>query len=251
VSILFVLALVAGSVALFFAGVVPILGLDLEGGVSVTLSAPKGTPEAVMNQAVENIRRRVDAFGTAEPTIFVTGTNIEVQIPGLARGSIEERTKNQYCIVGADQNYGCYPTQAAADAALGGVQVAQVTQSVCLTGLGDSSPCFATQKQADAAVKGLEVVAASSLPTPTPTVSPGATSAGAWCISGPDLGSPICDYATEKEANQAIAKVDTSANVNYCLQGQDGTTLSSDLGAACMPTSQEADDALAALRSGT
>jgi preprotein translocase subunit SecD len=249
ISIVFVLVLVAGSFALFFAGVIPILGLDLEGGVSVTLSAPKGTPSSVMDQAVENIRRRVDAFGTAEPTIFVTGTNIEVQIPGLARGSIEERTKDQYCIVGADQNYKCYPTKGAADAALAGVEVAQVTQSVCLTGLGDSAPCFASQKEADDAVKGLSVVAAGTLtPTPTPTVSPGAASPGSWCISGSSLGSPVCDYATQKEANRALAKVGTTANVDYCLQAQDGTTLSSDVGPACKPTEKEANDTLAALQ---
>ena len=40
-----------------------------------------------MNQALENIRRRVDAFGVAEPDIFVTGNNIEVQIPGPCRGN--------------------------------------------------------------------------------------------------------------------------------------------------------------------
>jgi preprotein translocase subunit SecD len=91
ISILFVLGLVAASVVGFVVGTRPVLGLDLEGGVSVILSAPSGTPRAVMDRAAENIRRRVDAFGTAEPTIFVTGTNIEVQIPGLARGSIEER----------------------------------------------------------------------------------------------------------------------------------------------------------------
>ncbi len=51
-----------------------------------------------MNQALENIRNRIDAFGTAEPLLFVTGNTIEVQIPGLARGTIEERPKAQFCI---------------------------------------------------------------------------------------------------------------------------------------------------------
>ena len=54
--------------------------------MSVILSAPEGTPDTVMNQALENIRNRIDAFGTAEPLLFVTGNTIEVQIPGLARG---------------------------------------------------------------------------------------------------------------------------------------------------------------------
>ncbi len=253
-SIVFVLALVVGSIALFVVGVRPILGLDLEGGVSVTLSAPKGTPPSVMDQAVENIRRRVDSFGTAEPTIFVTGTNIEVQIPGLARGTIEERpTKDPYCLVSGDQSYGCYATQAEADAALAAVKVVPLTESVCLTGLGKGAPCFATQKEADDAAKGLSVVAASTLtPTPTPPVSPGASpspAGAAYCISGSALGSPICEWGTQKEAQQALAKVGTTANVSYCLQGKDGKTLSSDAGPACSPTEQEATDALAALQS--
>ena len=90
ISIVFVLLLVGGTVALFATGTRPVLGLDLEGGVSVILSAPEDTPSDVMDQALENIRNRIDAFGTAEPVLFVTGNNIEVQIPGLARGTIEE-----------------------------------------------------------------------------------------------------------------------------------------------------------------
>ena len=84
--------------ALFATGTRPVLGLDLEGGVSVILSAPDGRPETVMNQALENIRNRIDAFGTAEPLLFVTGNTIEVQIPGLARGTVDERPKEQFCM---------------------------------------------------------------------------------------------------------------------------------------------------------
>ena len=57
--------LTVGSIALLATGTRPVLGLDLEGGVSVILSAPDGTPDTVMNQALENIRNRIDAFGTA------------------------------------------------------------------------------------------------------------------------------------------------------------------------------------------
>ncbi len=44
VSLVLVGALALGSVALFATGTRPVLGLDLEGGVSVILSAPDGTP---------------------------------------------------------------------------------------------------------------------------------------------------------------------------------------------------------------
>ena len=65
------------------------LGLDLRGGVAVILSAPAGTPTDVMEQALENIRRRVDAFGVGEPDISLSGGTIEVQIPGVSDSTID------------------------------------------------------------------------------------------------------------------------------------------------------------------
>ena len=246
ISIVFVLVLVAGSMALFVTGTGPVLGLDLEGGVSVTLSAPDGTAESVMDRAVENIRRRVDAFGTSEPTIFVSGSTIEVQIPGLARGTVEERTRGEHCLVGeGDVSYECLPDEAAADTALAAVTIRSFTQSVCLTGLGDSDgPCFGTRKQAQDAIDALgSVPAAEVTPVPSPTPAE-----GTFCVSGPDLGTPICDFATEEDASVAIEAVGTVTSVTHCLQGSDGTTLASDEGAACYASPQEADDALAALQ---
>ena len=61
----------------------PLLGLDLQGGVSVILSAPAGTDTDTMNTALDNIRNRVDAFGVGEPDITLSGNTIEIQIPGL------------------------------------------------------------------------------------------------------------------------------------------------------------------------
>ena len=85
-SIVFVLVLVGASLIGFVSGGLrPTLGLDLQGGASVILTAPEGTPQDVMEQALENIRNRVDAFGVGEPDIALSGTTIEVQIPGRSR----------------------------------------------------------------------------------------------------------------------------------------------------------------------
>jgi preprotein translocase subunit SecD len=245
ISIAFVVVLVAGSVALFVTGTRPVLGLDLEGGVSVILSAPAGTPEPVMERAAENIRRRVDAFGTAEPTIFVTGTTIEVQIPGLARGTVEERTVDQTCLVSeGGESYGCFDTEEAAQAALDDITVQTITQSVCLTGLGEEDgPCFPNRKQANDAIDSLQVVPAAEV-TPVPTPPP---AEGTFCISGTDVGSPVCGFATEEEAQATIDGVGTTSNVTYCLVDDQGATLASDVGPACSPTQEEADAALAAI----
>lgn len=61
----------------------PRLGLDLRGGLSVTLTAPEGTPEDELRQAVEILRQRVDRAGVAEPEISTQGNeNVFIQLPG-------------------------------------------------------------------------------------------------------------------------------------------------------------------------
>ena len=82
-SIVFVLVL-AGTALVGFTvfKLRPLLGLDLIGGVSVTLTAPEGTDPEVLTETLEVIRERVDAFGVAEPDITRQGDlNILVQIP--------------------------------------------------------------------------------------------------------------------------------------------------------------------------
>ncbi len=85
--------LVSASVVVVVAlGLRPKLGLDLQGGLSITYEAKGGlTPDAV-DQAVEIIRNRVDALGVAEPEITRQGANlIQVQIPGVADPAAAER----------------------------------------------------------------------------------------------------------------------------------------------------------------
>lgn len=61
----------------------PLLGLDLQGGVSVVLQ-PKGTADSEsIDEAIRIIRQRIDALGVAEPEITRQGDNILIQIPGV------------------------------------------------------------------------------------------------------------------------------------------------------------------------
>lgn len=65
------------------AGDTPSLGLDLQGGASVTLQ-PEGEYDAVsLDVAVEIIRSRVDAIGVAEPEIIRQGDTVVVNLPGV------------------------------------------------------------------------------------------------------------------------------------------------------------------------
>ncbi|MCA1838814.1 MAG: protein translocase subunit SecF [Actinobacteria bacterium] len=82
-SVIMVLLVVAGLVASTFAfKLKPRLGLDLRGGLSVTLTAPSNTKAEVLDKTVEVLRHRIDAAGVAEPDISREGaSNVFIQIP--------------------------------------------------------------------------------------------------------------------------------------------------------------------------
>jgi preprotein translocase subunit SecD len=75
-----VFGLLIGNV---FAGNVPSLGLDLQGGASVTLQ-PEGTYDAkALDVALTIIRSRVDSIGVSEPEIIRQGDTVVVNLPGV------------------------------------------------------------------------------------------------------------------------------------------------------------------------
>ncbi len=63
----------------------PKLGLDLQGGISVILTADDDTDQELIEQAVEIMRTRIEAFGDVqEPEIAISGENsVLVQLPGV------------------------------------------------------------------------------------------------------------------------------------------------------------------------
>ncbi|MGH2821301.1 MAG: protein translocase subunit SecD [Actinomycetota bacterium] len=75
-----------GLAAVLFGGIAPRRGLDLEGGISIILTAQstENVNEDVLEKSVEIIRQRIDALGVAEPEVAVVGSNnIAVQLPGV------------------------------------------------------------------------------------------------------------------------------------------------------------------------
>jgi SecD/SecF fusion protein len=70
------------------------LGLDIQGGTSFLIrlvAGEKSINQAMLDQAVEVIRKRVDYFGGGEPVITPVGNDrILVQIPGLDPAKIQE-----------------------------------------------------------------------------------------------------------------------------------------------------------------
>ncbi len=65
----------------------PHLGLDLQGGISVVLTAQGNADAGSIDKAVDVIRNRVDALGVAEPDISRQGNNVLVQLPGIKEQS--------------------------------------------------------------------------------------------------------------------------------------------------------------------
>lgn len=83
-SALFVVFLaVAGAIYTVASGNKPLLGLDLQGGVSVVLQPTTEADSEALDQSVEILRSRVDALGVAEPEIARQGDTIVVDLPGI------------------------------------------------------------------------------------------------------------------------------------------------------------------------
>jgi preprotein translocase subunit SecD len=69
--------------ATFAVGNSPLLGLDLEGGVSVRLTPTTDATDEQIEQAITIMNQRINSLGVAEPDIHREGGTIVVQIAGL------------------------------------------------------------------------------------------------------------------------------------------------------------------------
>jgi preprotein translocase subunit SecD len=84
ISLVLLVVVVLGSfTANLIAGNKPALGLDLQGGASVTLQPEGEFDQANLDVAVEIIRARVDSIGVAEPEIILQGGTVIVNLPGV------------------------------------------------------------------------------------------------------------------------------------------------------------------------
>jgi preprotein translocase subunit SecD len=132
-SIVMVAVLVVASIIGFLTGTTPRRGLDLAGGISVVLQGPAGTPKDVMQRAADDIRNRIDALGVAEPDVSIVGNrDIQVQVPGLAHGTITQKGSKFCAKASTGEDLGCgFDSRAAAEA-----QIQSVGQSRLLALIG-------------------------------------------------------------------------------------------------------------------
>ena len=84
ISLVGILVLAFGGLLIsVVAGNEPSLGLDLQGGISVTQQPVGNYDPAAIDLAVDRIRDRVDSLGVAEPEIIRQGDAIVVNLPGV------------------------------------------------------------------------------------------------------------------------------------------------------------------------
>jgi len=228
-SIVFVLVLVAASAVGFLGGGLrPTLGLDLQGGASVILTAPEGTPQDVMEQALENIRNRVDAFGVGEPDIALSGATIEVQIPGSADATVRPQEADLHCLEGEDLIHGCSEDEDDVGDVLESLEVKAQPSEVCVVdGSGEQVECFSSRAQADTFLAGIQVgpreeaspsASASASPSASSSPSPGPSpAASAYCLTAP-TGDRIGCFKTRAQADAAneALRVEVTER-SYCV----------------------------------
>jgi protein-export membrane protein SecD len=86
IGLIVVLAIAWGSLAGLLANdITPRLGLDLQGGTSVVLTAPEGTDPDLIEVATQIMNSRISSIGgVQEPEIAISGGNtVLVQLPGV------------------------------------------------------------------------------------------------------------------------------------------------------------------------
>jgi preprotein translocase subunit SecD len=78
-----VVVVIAAVTATILSGKAPVLGLDLQGGISVTYAPVGKFTSSSLNETLNIINNRVNTFGVAEPNISRQGNDIIVELPGV------------------------------------------------------------------------------------------------------------------------------------------------------------------------
>jgi len=176
----------------FVTGSEPALGLDLQGGISVTQRPKDGTSysDESLDLAVEKIRERVDSLGVAEPEILRQGDTIVVNLPGV---------KNQR----------------------------QAEELVQVTGQVYLRPVLQCQTVDTSAVETTTTEAGATTTTgPGDTVAPGDTSSGTSTTApgGPARPSGVTT-TTEAATSTSTGSPDSSATSTTEASGPDTTVV--------------------------
>ena len=190
-------SLLAGNL---LAGNVPALGLDLQGGASVTLQPEGEFTQSALNQAVDIISQRVNALGVSEPEITRQGDNVVVNLPGVndqqkaldiigRQGELLLRPVLQAGTLNTDTS----TTLPGTDTTVAGAETSIVDTTIAATEGGPGS----------ARGRG----AATTVPSATDTTVPGSSDSTVPAVA---------------ESNISISEDSTDPTANAVLLGQNG-----------------------------
>ena len=209
-----ILVITAGILALMpiTGATKPRLGLDLQGGTSVTLK-PRVTDGAsgkitnkVLGQAVNVIRKRVDAIGVAEADVKTEGKNIVISVPGKGRDQV-------LSTVGSTAELRMRQVLAAASGITTPVSTASpnpsATPSPTKSGAVVKPSPTATAKK-DVLPRGLLAAAPSATPTPTPAASTTPTPTPSVSASASPGATTGLSGGSDAELEAAFLKLDCS-----------------------------------------
>jgi preprotein translocase subunit SecD len=221
----------------FKTGNAPLLGLDLEGGVSVRLTpTTEATPDQI-DQAIAIMNQRINSLGVAEPDIHSEGHTIVVQIAGLKDEDKDKAIK----LVGQTAELRFRPvlqanlppdTPPAPQATPGSTAPGTTTAPPApapagtpgSTQTGMARPGAPVEGESAAAAVAAQTPTVSDQPAPTPGATPPATPAPAPNACGstvtapaPDTSkttSPEEDNRRESACQQVVLKADARTDTS-------------------------------------
>jgi preprotein translocase subunit SecD len=254
-TVLVSISLVAGNL---IAGNKPSLGLDLQGGASVTLE-PKGDFDtAALDVAVEIIRARVDSIGVAEPEIIRQGSTVVINLPGvkdqqraleivgrtgevLLRPVLQSGRRNddattttplagQTTVPGATSSTvaGATTTVAGATTTVAGATTTVAGATTTVAGATTSQPASAgglgkTRQPASAATTTVVTTLAPSTTQETSTTAPALTSgAPSTTVVSTDVGATTTTVAVAPSMPQQDISMTNEPSKQAILEGRDG-----------------------------
>ena len=198
----------------------PTLGLDLQGGASVTLEPAAGqdVDSGAIDVAVDVIRQRIDALGVSEPEIYRQGDAVVVNLPGV-------KDQNEaLALVSATGNVLLRPVLNIVGSVEDGVQATTTT-----IGGGGGPTIVTTTVAAGPTTPATTTPGATTPGTTTPgTTAPGTTTpaAGTTAPPGPPRATPTTVPATVEPTT--VAPTDTTSaplddpTIQAVVPGRDG-----------------------------
>ena len=207
------------------------------------VGARRGRRETVMNQALENIRNRIDAFGTAEPLLVRDREHDRGADPRArarhARGAREGAVLHRRRARGTRTRASTTRTPPMPSSRSATVQ--PVVSSVCLTddlrptsrrrrSFGQPAPCAGTEQDCR--------------PPRCDGDPPSRSSRGSSVCRTPASRRTPCYPTQAKAEDGATRSIETVTSQSFCIQSTGKQTLTSDVGAACAQAEADAQTLL-------